>query len=49
VLRRFLELGLRPDAVIVEHLRTGGEHETLLTGAGYRHLRRIRFNDLYVR
>lgn len=48
VLRRFLELGQRPDVVVAEHLRTGGAHDALLSGAGYRRLSRVGFNDLHV-
>lgn len=49
VLRRFLEQGVRPDVVAVEHLRTDGAHDRLLADHGYRRLARIRFNDLYAR
>lgn len=49
VMRDFLERGVRPDFVIIEHLRTAGAHDDLLTAHGYRKLGRVAFNDLYER
>ena len=49
VLRGFLERAIRPDFVVIEHLRTAGEHDALLEAHGYRKLGRVAFNDLYER
>ncbi len=49
VIHRLFGLGVHPDYIIIEHLRTDGEHDPLFTEHGYRWLKRIRFNDLYER
>ncbi|MHB1192909.1 MAG: FkbM family methyltransferase [Longimicrobiales bacterium] len=49
VLGGFLEMGIHPDFVVIEHLRTAGEHDALLAAHGYRKLGRVAFNDLYER
>ncbi|HSW29121.1 MAG TPA: FkbM family methyltransferase [Longimicrobiales bacterium] len=49
VMRGFLERGIHPDFVVIEHLRTDEEHDVLLAAHGYRKLGRVAFNDLYER